>query len=86
VDEVKASGLRGRGGAGFPAGIRWQTTLSTSAPVKFIACNADEGDSGTYADRMLIEGDPFTLVEGLVIAAWATGASEGYVYLRSEYP
>jgi formate dehydrogenase iron-sulfur subunit len=86
VDEVKASGLRGRGGAGFPAGIKWQTALSSAASPKFIACNADEGDSGTFADRMLIEGDPFTLIEGMVIAAYATGASEGYVYLRSEYP
>jgi formate dehydrogenase iron-sulfur subunit len=86
IDEVKASGLRGRGGAGFPAGIKWQTTLNADATEKFIACNADEGDSGTFADRMLLEGDPFTLIEGMAIAAWATGASEGYVYLRSEYP
>ena len=86
VEEIATSGLRGRGGAGFPAGIKWRTALETSGQPKFIACNADEGDSGTYADRMLIEGDPFTLIEGMVIAAWATRADEGYIYLRSEYP
>lgn len=86
VEEVAASGLRGRGGAGFPAGIKWRTALGAAGKPKYIACNADEGDSGTFADRMLIEGDPFTLIEGMVIAAWATGADEGYVYLRSEYP
>ena len=86
VAEVTASGLRGRGGAGFPAGIKWETVRTASADVKFVCCNADEGDSGTFADRMLIEGDPFTLVEGMTIAALAVGATEGYVYLRSEYP
>ncbi len=86
VAEVTASGLRGRGGAGFPAGIKWETVRTASADVKFVCCNADEGDSGTFADRMLLEGDPFTLVEGMVIAALAVGATEGYVYLRSEYP
>jgi formate dehydrogenase iron-sulfur subunit len=86
VEEVAASGLRGRGGAGFPAGIKWRTALAAAGKPKYIACNADEGDSGTYADRMLLEGDPFTLIEGMVIAAWATGADEGYIYLRSEYP
>jgi formate dehydrogenase iron-sulfur subunit len=86
VEEVATSGLRGRGGAGFPAGIKWRTALDQGGSPKYIACNADEGDSGTYADRMLIEGDPFTLIEGMVIAAWATGADEGYIYLRSEYP
>jgi formate dehydrogenase iron-sulfur subunit len=86
VDEVVASGLRGRGGAGFPAGIKWRTVLETPAEVKFICCNADEGDSGTFADRMLIEGDPFTLIEGMTIAGHAVGAREGYIYVRSEYP
>jgi len=86
VDEVKASGLRGRGGAGFPTGIKWQTVLDTAAPEKFIVCNADEGDSGTFADRMLMEGDPFCLIEGMAIAAHAVGAGHGYIYIRSEYP
>ena len=86
VEEVTASGLRGRGGAGFPAGIKWKTVLGAQADVKFVCCNADEGDSGTFADRMLMEGDPFTLIEGMTIAAYATGATEGYIYVRSEYP
>ena len=86
VAEVTASGLRGRGGAGFPAGIKWETVRTATADVKFVCCNADEGDSGTFADRMLLEGDPFTLIEGMAIAALAVGATEGYVYLRSEYP
>ena len=86
VAEVTASGLRGRGGAGFPAGIKWKTVLNASADVKYIACNADEGDSGTFADRMLMEGDPFTLIEGMTIAAIAVGATHGVIYVRSEYP
>ncbi|WP_020387906.1 formate dehydrogenase beta subunit [Kribbella catacumbae] len=86
VEEVVSSGLRGRGGAGFPTGIKWRTVLGAESDLKFICCNADEGDSGTFADRMLIEGDPFTLIEGMTIAAHAVGATEGYVYLRSEYP
>ena len=86
VEEVAASGLRGRGGAGFPAGIKWRTALTATAHPKYIVCNGDEGDSGTFADRMLAEGDPFSLIEGMLIAAWATGANEGYIYLRSEYP
>ena len=86
VQEIVDSGLRGRGGAGFPAGIKWKTVLETASDVKFVACNFDEGDSGTFADRMVVEGDPFTLVEGMTIAAHAVGASEGYVYVRSEYP
>jgi formate dehydrogenase iron-sulfur subunit len=86
VEEVVASGLRGRGGAGFPTGIKWRTVLGADSELKFICCNADEGDSGTFADRMLIEGDPFVLIEGMTIAAHAVGATEGYVYLRSEYP
>ncbi len=86
VAEVTASGLRGRGGAGFPTGIKWQTVLDAVSDLKFVCCNADEGDSGTFADRMLMEGDPFTLVEGMAIAAHAVGATEGYIYVRSEYP
>ncbi|WEK00877.1 MAG: NADH-ubiquinone oxidoreductase-F iron-sulfur binding region domain-containing protein [Candidatus Sphingomonas phytovorans] len=83
---VKASGLRGRGGAGFPTGIKWQTVLDAAGPEKFIVCNADEGDSGTFADRMLMEGDPYCLIEGMAIAAHAVGAGYGYIYIRSEYP
>jgi formate dehydrogenase iron-sulfur subunit len=86
VDEVTRSGLRGRGGAGFPTGIKWKTVLAAEGDAKYICCNADEGDSGTFADRMLMEGDPFALVEGMAIAAHAVGATEGYVYVRSEYP
>ncbi|WP_417241720.1 formate dehydrogenase beta subunit [Celeribacter sp.] len=86
VETVMASGLRGRGGAGFPTGIKWETVRTAHAPRKYIVCNADEGDSGTFADRMLIEGDPFSLIEGMVIAGLAVGATRGYVYLRSEYP
>jgi len=86
VDAVKASGLRGRGGAGFPTGIKWQTVLDAAGPEKFIVCNADEGDSGTFADRMLVEGDPYCLIEGMAIAAHAVGANHGYIYVRSEYP
>jgi formate dehydrogenase iron-sulfur subunit len=86
VAEVIGSGLRGRGGAGFPAGIKWRTVLEAQGTTKYIVCNADEGDSGTFADRMLMEGDPFQLVEGMAIAAHATGASEGFIYVRSEYP
>jgi formate dehydrogenase iron-sulfur subunit len=86
VDAVKTSGLRGRGGAGFPAGTKWQTVLDAPGSPKYIVCNADEGDSGTFADRMLMEGDPFCLLEGMAIAAHAVGATRGYVYIRSEYP
>jgi formate dehydrogenase iron-sulfur subunit len=86
VDIVRASGLRGRGGAGFPTGIKWQTVLDAPSATKFIVCNADEGDSGTFADRMLMEGDPFCLIEGMAIAAHAVGAGHGYIYIRSEYP
>jgi formate dehydrogenase iron-sulfur subunit len=86
VEVMTASGLRGRGGAGFPTGIKWKTALEQPGGEKYICCNADEGDSGTFADRMLMEGDPFSLLEGMVIAARAVGASTGYVYLRSEYP
>ncbi len=86
VQEVTASGLRGRGGAAFPTGIKWKTVLDAPADLKFVTCNADEGDSGTFADRMLMEGDPFTLIEGMTIAAVAVGATQGYIYLRVEYP
>lgn len=89
VDEVVGSGLRGRGGAAFPAGIKWQTVMDADAGnsgQKFIVCNADEGDSGTFADRLLMEADPFALIEGMVIAGLATGAGQGFIYLRSEYP
>ncbi|MDQ0994255.1 NADH-quinone oxidoreductase subunit NuoF [Streptomyces sp. V3I7] len=86
VTEVMDSGLRGRGGAGFPAGIKWRTVAGTDEDVKYVCCNADEGDSGTFADRMVMEGDPFVLIEGMTIAAYAVGAHEGYLYLRSEYP
>ncbi|TAN00960.1 MAG: NADH-quinone oxidoreductase subunit NuoF [Rhizobiaceae bacterium] len=86
VEQVTESGLRGRGGAGFPTGIKWKTVLDTPGEVKYIVCNADEGDSGTFSDRMIMEGDPFVLIEGMTIAAIAVGASKGYIYLRSEYP
>jgi formate dehydrogenase iron-sulfur subunit len=86
VEEVVQSGLRGRGGAGFPTGIKWRTVAQTPGPQKYIVCNADEGDSGTFADRMIMEGDPFVLIEGMAIAGIATGATKGYVYIRSEYP
>lgn len=86
VAEVTKSGLRGRGGAGFPTGIKWKTVLEAKAPRKFIVANADEGDSGTFADRMLMEGDPFLLIEGMIIAGLAVGAGKGYIYTRSEYP
>jgi formate dehydrogenase iron-sulfur subunit len=84
--EVTASGLRGRGGAGFPTGIKWKTVAQAKADRKYIVCNADEGDSGTFADRMILEGDPFLVIEGMTIAAIAVGASKGYIYIRSEYP
>lgn len=86
VDAVEASGLRGRGGAGFPTGIKWRTVAGTRASQKYIVCNADEGDSGTFSDRMLMEGDPYTLLEGMAIAGLAVGADQGFIYLRSEYP
>jgi len=86
VDEVKESGLRGRGGAAFPTGIKWQTVHDAPGEKKYIVCNADEGDSGTYADRLQMEADPFGLIEGMTIAAIAVGADKGYIYLREEYP
>jgi formate dehydrogenase iron-sulfur subunit len=86
VDQVTRSGLRGRGGAGFPTGIKWKTVLDTAADQKYIVCNADEGDSGTFADRMIMEGDPFVVIEGMTIAGIATSATAGFIYIRSEYP
>ncbi|HYE35357.1 NADH-quinone oxidoreductase subunit NuoF [Methylocaldum sp.] len=86
VDEVTQSGLRGRGGAAFPTGIKWRTVLNTESDQKYIVCNADEGDSGTFSDRMIMEGDPFVLIEGMTIAGLAVGATQGYIYLRVEYP
>jgi formate dehydrogenase iron-sulfur subunit len=83
VEQVTESGLRGRGGAAFPTGIKWRTVLNAAATQKYIVCNADEGDSGTFADRMLMEGDPFVLIEGMTIAALAVGATQGYIYVRS---
>ncbi|GED22130.1 formate dehydrogenase beta subunit [Halomonas halmophila] len=86
VDEVKESGLRGRGGAAFPTGIKWQTVHDAAGEQKYIVCNADEGDSGTFADRLAMECDPYMLIEGMAIAGLAVGATQGYIYLRSEYP
>jgi formate dehydrogenase iron-sulfur subunit len=86
VAEVTESGLRGRGGAGFPTGIKWKTVADAKADRKYIVCNADEGDSGTFADRMIMEGDPFVLIEGMTIAGIAVGATKGFIYIRSEYP
>ncbi|CAG1770125.1 partial formate dehydrogenase iron-sulfur subunit, partial [uncultured bacterium] len=86
VKQVTDSGLRGRGGAAFPTGIKWNTVLNTASEQKYIICNADEGDSGTFSDRMVMEGDPFVLVEGMTIAGIAVGANQGYIYLRVEYP
>ncbi|MDZ4255506.1 MAG: NADH-quinone oxidoreductase subunit NuoF [Sulfuritalea sp.] len=86
VAEVTRSGLRGRGGAGFPTGIKWQTVLDTPSAQKYVVCNADEGDSGTFSDRMVMEDDPFMLIEGMTIAALAVAASRGYIYVRAEYP
>jgi formate dehydrogenase iron-sulfur subunit len=86
VKQVTDSGLRGRGGAGFPTGIKWKTVADAAAEQKYIVCNADEGDSGTFADRMIMEGDPFVLIEGMAIAGLAVGATKGFIYTRSEYP
>ena len=86
VQQVIDSGLRGRGGAAFPTGIKWQTVLNVPAAQKYVVCNADEGDSGTFSDRMIMENDPFVLIEGMTIAALAVGANRGYIYVRSEYP
>ena len=86
IEMVTTSGLRGRGGAGFPTGIKWKTVADAEASQKYIVCNADEGDSGSFADRMLMEGDPYCLIEGMAIAGLCVGATKGFVYIRSEYP
>jgi formate dehydrogenase iron-sulfur subunit len=86
LEAITASGLRGRGGAGFPAGIKWRTVKDAPGDLKYVVCNADEGDSGTFADRMVMEGDPFSLLEGMVICGLAVGARKGFIYIRSEYP
>ncbi|HYW04258.1 MAG TPA: NADH-ubiquinone oxidoreductase-F iron-sulfur binding region domain-containing protein [Gammaproteobacteria bacterium] len=86
VASVEESGLRGRGGAGFPTGTKWRTVAETAGSPRYVVCNADEGDSGTFADRMLMEGDPLCLIEGMIIAGLAVGAEKGFIYLRSEYP
>src|SRR6185436_18727382 len=86
IAEITRSGLRGRGGAGFPVGVKWKTVADAPADRRYVVCNADEGDSGTFADRMLMEGDPFVLVEGMAICAIAVGATQGFIYLRVEYP
>ena len=86
LEEITKSGLRGRGGAGFPTGIKWKTVADAKADQKYVVCNADEGDSGTFADRMIMEGDPMVLIEGMAICAFAVGATKGFVYSRSEYP
>ena len=86
ISQVTESGLRGRGGAAFPTGIKWKTAFDAPSDVKYVVCNADEGDSGTFSDRMIMEGDPYVLLEGMVIAGLAVDATEGYIYLRSEYP
>ncbi|MGE4063438.1 MAG: formate dehydrogenase beta subunit [Rhodospirillaceae bacterium] len=86
LETVTQSGLRGRGGAGFPTGIKWKTVADATADIKYVVCNADEGDSGTFSDRMIMEGDPFAVIEGMAIAGVATGATRGYIYIRSEYP
>src|SRR5438552_7055008 len=86
VQAITSSGLRGRGGAAFSTGVKWKTVLDQPAGQKYITCNADEGDSGTFSDRMLMEGDPFSLIEGMTIAGLATGATKGLIYIRSEYP
>ncbi|MCD6160435.1 MAG: NADH-quinone oxidoreductase subunit NuoF [Kosmotoga sp.] len=85
VNELKASGLRGRGGAGFPTGLKWEFTMNVNAPEKFIICNADEGEPGTFKDRLIMEGDPHSVIEGMLIAGYTVGASKGYVYIRGEY-
>ncbi|MEO8165093.1 MAG: formate dehydrogenase, partial [Betaproteobacteria bacterium] len=86
VKQLTDAGLRGRGGAAFPAGIKWKTALDAAAGQKYVVCNADEGDSGTFSDRMIMEGDPYVLIEGMAIAGVAVGATQGYIYVRSEYP
>ncbi|MEG0377928.1 MAG: NAD(P)H-dependent oxidoreductase subunit E, partial [Eubacterium sp.] len=88
IDEIKASGLRGRGGGGFPTGLKWQFAANAVSPdgVKYVACNADEGDPGAFMDRSVLEGDPHRIIEAMALAAYAIGAQKGYVYIRAEYP
>ena len=86
LDEVKKADLRGRGGAGFPAGMKWETTRKAPGNPKYVVVNGDEGDPGAYMDRSLLEGNPHSVLEGLIIGAYAIGASEGYIYVRQEYP
>ena len=86
VEEVKKSGLRGRGGAGFPTGVKWSFFAAAPKGTKYLICNADEGDPGAFMDRAVLEGDPNSVMEGMLIAAYATGATHGYVYVRAEYP
>ena len=86
IEEVLKSGLRGRGGAGFPTGQKWQTARQAESDVKYVICNADEGDPGAFMDRSVLEGDPHAVIEGMLIGSYAIGAHEGYVYVRSEYP
>ena len=86
IDTIKASGLRGRGGAGFPTGLKWQFAAASPGPIKYVCCNADEGDPGAFMDRSILEGDPHALIEAMTIAGYAIGAHQGYVYVRAEYP
>jgi NADH-quinone oxidoreductase subunit F len=86
IEEVKRSGLRGRGGAGFPTGSKWESCRKARGDQKFILCNADEGDPGAYMDRSILEGDPYSVIEGMTIGAYAIGAHEGFIYVRDEYP
>jgi NADH:ubiquinone oxidoreductase subunit F (NADH-binding)/(2Fe-2S) ferredoxin/NAD-dependent dihydropyrimidine dehydrogenase PreA subunit len=86
IDEIKKSGLRGRGGGGFPTGRKWQSCLDAKADIKYVICNADEGDPGAYQDRSLLEGNPHSVLEGMIIGAYAIGSHRGYIYVRNEYP
>src|SRR5262250_4018272 len=86
VDAIMSSGLRGRGGAGYPTGVKWATVAKMRPGRKFVICNADEGDPGSFMDRSVLESDPHRVLEGMLIAAYAVGASEGYIYVRAEYP
>ena len=86
LEEVKKSGLRGRGGAGFPTGLKWEFAKKASGDKKYVICNADEGDPGAFMDRSTLEGDPHSVIEGMTIGAYVIGADEGYIYCRAEYP
>jgi len=85
INEIKASGLRGRGGAGFPTGLKWEFTAKAQSDQKYIVCNADEGEPGTFKDRLIMEGDPHSIIEAMIIAGYAVGATKGYIYIRGEY-